>query len=305
MLGPAAATVRAHPALARLPVPARQYLRGLMTVRGHEDKGHRAFLMGQRSSRGWWYYFLVVGAIKTPIPLLLLALAAAVVSLRRRERDEWFLLVPVAMWLLAASLSHLNIGLRHLLPIFPFLIVFASKVAAPGAVASRRPWTRTAAGVALGLAMIWQAVGTLRIAPQYLAYFNESIGGPAHGYKYVVDSNLDWGQDLGRLARWWEAEGRPPIHLSYYGSADPARYEIEYQPLPTVAFWDCAELLPEAHWAEASRPRSGWIVISATCLQNIGSYLGEDVNFDWLRAYDPVARVGHSILVYKIPPDPS
>jgi hypothetical protein len=153
--------------------------------------------------------------------------------------------------------------------------------------------------------MIWQAVGTLRIAPQYLAYFNESIGGPAHGYKYVVDSNLDWGQDLGRLARWWEAEGRPPIHLSYYGSADPARYEIEYQPLPTVAFWDCAELLPEAHWAEASRPRSGWIVISATCLQNIGSYLGEDVNFDWLRAYDPVARVGHSILVYKIPPDPS
>ena len=315
-------TIEQHPALARFPVPAKQYLRGLLATGQHERGGHRAFLMGLHSRTGWWYYFLATSLLKTPIPLLVFLICALVALFWRRSWDEWFLLTPIFVFALAASLSHMNIGLRHVLPIYPFLIVFASKLVEgerdpdfPDFIedsarrsiedsAKRKEGKEGGRGIPVAVILVllslWYVGGTARICPQYLAYFNELIGGPAHGYQYMVDSNLDWGQDLKRLANYIEEHNLPRIKLSYYGSADPSYYGISYDPLPTIAFWSDPQLPPPAQWAEAARSASGWIVISATCLQNISSYLGDEVSFDWLKLRKPMGRVGYSMFVYYI-----
>src|SRR5262249_11687693 len=158
-----------------------------------------AYLLCEYSSTGWWYYFLVTFFIKTPIPLLLLILLGFILIKRYGGgfAAEATLLLPVGFYWLTAMFNHINIGHRHILPIYPFLIVFASKIA--------RAWQpprakRLAALMACLLA--WNMVETALVYPHFLAYFNEIAGGPANGYRWLTDSNLDWGQDLKGLAAY-------------------------------------------------------------------------------------------------------
>lgn len=285
--------------LERTPLPARQYFVGLANAFSHQRGGHPAFLMGRSSERGWWHYFFVAIAIKTPIPLLILITWAVVISRRRRRGDEWFLIIPVAIILLSTVKWHINIGLRHILPIYPLLIIFASKVwATPDGQAAlpRSRWW------AVSLLLAWSVGEAVFIFPQHLAYFNEFMGGPARGQRYLVDSNLDWGQDLIRLRHEMERRNIDRVKLSYFGSALPERYGIEYEPLTGVSYSRQAALLPPEKWEQGCRPTDGWIAISATCLENIGGYLGSGLDFDWLKSYHPVGRAGHSILIYHIKP---
>jgi len=286
--------------LERTPLPARQYFVGLANALGHQRGGHPAFLMGQSSERGWWHYFFVAIAIKTPIPLLILIAWAALLSRRWRRGDEWFLIIPVAVILLSTIQWHINIGLRHILPIYPLLIIFASKVwATPDGrplLPRRRVW-------AASLLLAWFVGEAAFIFPQHLAYFNEFVGGPARGHRYLVDSNLDWGQDLIRLRREMERRNIDRVKLSYFGSALPERYGIDYQPLTGVSYSEQAALLPPEKWHQGCRPTDGWIAISATCLENIGGYLDDPaLNFDWLKSHQPAGRAGYSILIYHIEP---
>jgi hypothetical protein len=262
---------------------AGQYLQGILSQVSHQILGQLAYLCGRVSMHGWWYYFPVALAVKTALPLLLLV--AIAFGLRRFAWDEAFLLVPAAVIFLAAMAQNLNYGVRHILPVYPLLIIFAGRVLA-------RPWPawgRAVVGVLAG----WVLVEALLYAPQYLPYFNELVGGPAGGGRCLIDSNLDWGQDLKRLAAWQRAHPGRPLYLSYFGTARPPVYGVRAQALPGFS--------PNWQPRPAPVPRTGWIAISVTCLKyDLHQMPGGPRSWSWLAAYRPVARAGYGIWIYHI-----
>lgn len=277
------------------PVPAPDYLDDLAWVIRYFDKGHGTYLMGEISTTGWWYYDLIAFAIKTPLPWLILLITAVVRAVQQRK---WWpeLVLPVATFLIAAIYSRLDIGLRHLLPAYPFLVIYMSQVAALPRKQQRakRMWT-----VVVSLAVGWLAVDTLSIAPHYLAYFNPLIGGPTNGPLYLVDSNLDWGQALPGLRQWMTEHNVNSVYLSYFGTAHPSAYDIEFTAIPT---WEAA---PEKGYLfqrvfEPSNPAPGTYAISATNL--FGPTVPDRKTFAWFRNRDPVARIGYAIYVYQVEP---
>jgi hypothetical protein len=278
-LGDAGMRRAAYAVAENLPVPAPAYFADLAWLGRYIQAGHPSFIMGNRGVTGWWFYFPVAFVIKTPIALLLLLSIAACLSLRHRDnlRKEYFL--PVSMVILFASsmFSSIDIGYRNIVPVLPFAFVYVSK-----AVTRIRGHL---AQLLFLLLSLWYVVGTVMISPHYLAYFNETIGGPANGYRYLVDSNLDWGQDLKNLKKYMDARGVGEIYLSYFGTADPAYYGIGYRPLPDAP--------PDADAAPA------YYAIGATNLQGVyGQGSGAS---HWLAQYQPVDKVGYSIFVYRIP----
>ncbi len=285
-VAPGGLAARAAVAAARLGLVPEDYARGALFVLTHSE-ARATFLDGALSSRGFAAYFLFTTLYKTPVPLIALAAAALLRAPRLRRHDALLLWMPVAVYLALTSTRGLQIGHRHLLPLAPFVFVAAGEAAA--ALATSRARAARAAVVVLAG---WYALGTLRTHPHHLAYFNEIAGGPANGYRHLVDSNLDWGQDLKRLADWWRGAGKPPLKLSYFGSADPAYYGIEAQALPGYS---------APHPARVTREiaRGDLLAVSATNLQ--GVYLDPEDRplMDRIRAMAPVARVGCSILVYR------
>jgi hypothetical protein len=246
-----------------------------------------AYLAGSYSTSGWWYYFPVAFAVKTPLGVLLLAAAgtaAAVARWRTFLATNVFLFAPIAVFLGAGMIAHLNIGLRHVLPIYPFvLLVGGSALALP----------RTRAEVALVLApLALAAVESGRVHPDYLAFFNALAGGPANGHRLLVDSNLDWGQDLKPLKGWMVRHGVEHVNLAYFGTADPDAYAIDCTHLPGAPFYAADR---------ASLPRlPGWVAVSVTKLH--GVYLGEAGRefYRPLLERRPDAVIGHSIHVYWV-----
>lgn len=270
-----------------------QFIDGLCTsvamYQGSEGE-HKAFLMGDYSDHGWWYYFPVAFLLKTPVPILIYLMAAFLCFSFRRDRAEYFLLIPVGIIALSALLSHVNIGIRHVLPIYPFLIVLASSVTT---IRSARPWLFAACFGGLAL---WYLVSSVSIFPSYLAYFNEFVG-PKNGYLKLADSNLDWGQDLKRLKRFLDQKGIDRVYLSYFGTADPCHYYIKPVDLPGYPGF------PSGCAIRQGNLRTDFIAISATNLQSV--YLADKTSFNWLKAYQPAAQIGYSIFVYDIKGDSS
>ncbi|MBP6016469.1 MAG: glycosyltransferase family 39 protein [Candidatus Promineofilum sp.] len=264
-------------------VPAPAYWESWASVLTHVSGGHQAFFVGHVSGSGWWLYFPVTLAIKTPLPTLLLLAAALVVTIRARR---WpliaFVLVPIAATLAAAIYSRLNIGYRHVLPIIPFVLLLIGS-----GVPSFRSH-RTGRWLA-GAAVAWAVVAALWVHPHHLAYFNELIGGPARGYRYLGDSNLDWGQGLNELAEF-AASFEGDLHVSYGGAADPAYYGLDQPPLagPEGAGG------PDFHPAN---PAPGRYSISAGHIQGL---LPEADLFDWFRRREPDGSIGYSILFYDV-----
>jgi len=271
-------------------VAAGQYLQGLLNQMSHQLMGQLAYLCGRVSLKGWWYYFPIAFALKTSLPLLLLL--AIAFALRRLNRDEAFLLVPAAFVFLAAMAQNLNYGVRHILPIYPLLIIFAARVLA-------RPWPaarpRVGHGVVAALA-VWVLVEALLYAPRYIPYFNELVGGPAGGSRCLIDSNLDWGQDLKRLAAWERRHPEAsPLGLSYFGTARPPTYGVRAQPLPGFS----------QNWRDdpAPVPRQGWIAISVNCLKyDLHQMPPGEASWSWLESRRPAARAGDSIWIYHLAP---
>lgn len=271
-----------------------------------EMKSHvrGTFLLGNYSNTGFHSYFFNAFLLKTPLPALLLIVTALVLSLLRCAKKSLapiFLLAPVGLYFLVAMTSHLNLGVRHLLPIYPFLYVLAG-----GLVLEMDRWRRAARIVAL-LAMVGAIAVSSRIvffpahglkwqtvAPHYLAYFNELAGGPANGFKELADSNLDWGQDLKNLKLWLVAHDiKEPIYLCYFGMADPRFYQIAHYNMPGGCLFE-----PQLGF-DVLKP-GGLIAISATNLQ--GVYLSPAEQDAWRRILEHsvlVDTVGYSIFIYK------
>lgn len=267
------------PAAWVLPVPAATYVESWLSLLNHVSDGHPAFFLGELSRDGWWHYFPVVFGIKTPLVTLLLGAIGLAVAVTRRELRPAaaFLVLPGLLLLAAAVVSRLNIGYRHILPLLPFVMVLAST-----AVVILRQHRATQIGLAL--ALFWTAVAGLRQHPHHLSYFNELVGGSDNGYRYLGDSNLDWGQALNLLAARVKSED-VNWRVAYAGVVDPA-----------VAGLGEDVLLDSAVFAPAN-PQPGRYAISANNLQGI---LDDQDRFDWFRRREPDATIGGAILIYDV-----
>jgi hypothetical protein len=271
----------------RLRVLPDAYLYGLLRFARHSER-RRAFLFGAYSDEGWWYYFPATLALKTPLPLLLLLGAAATLALsdwRRHARETWLWLPPLAYLALSMSRS-LNIGHRHLLPLVPFALLAAAR-------AFVSLWRRSgrAGRGGLVLLLLWYAGSVLRVHPHYLAYFNELVA-PENGHRFLVDSNLDWGQDLPGLKAYMDRNGIARLKLSYFGTAEPRYYGIQCDRLPGYP--------PPPDPVRAVEPGE-LVAVSATNLAAV--YLSDDPDalrlMRRLQRQRPIASIGYSILIYR------
>jgi 4-amino-4-deoxy-L-arabinose transferase-like glycosyltransferase len=264
-------------AISRIPLPAAQLPDGLMLVRVLNHDGHPAFLRGEVRQTGWWYFFPLTLGIKTPLAVLILAILGLAVA-------RGGALAPglCCLAILAACLgSHLNTGLRYLLCLFPMLSI----VAAQGAMYL---WDRTRLRPLAAVLMLWLTISSLRAHPDYIPYFNELAG--AHPENILVDSDLDWGQDMKRLVWKLHELKVDHVYLACLWSGDDSKIG-----LPA---WD---------GLEPYKPVTGWVAISYTMLKLHGRMLAQaagrqDSAYAWLDRYQPVARVGKSMLLYHIAP---
>lgn len=192
--------------------------------------------------RGWWYYYLYALALKVPVGTWALVAAAAVLALFRPRQRRLLPIAALALVPIAAVslLTDLNLGVRYVLTALPFVFLLAGSVVAAG-----RP--RWCAALAL-IAVVGNVVSLARVHPRELSYFNALAGGPERERWHLIDSNLDWGQDLRRLARWLDAHpdwGRE-ARLGYMGHVSPEfegvrRYRLPPRDLRVVSD---ARLLP-------------------------------------------------------------
>lgn len=247
-----------------------------------------AYLLGEISGEGFWLYFPIAFVVKTPLPMLLLFLASLVFLFGRRNfaAHGRFLLLPVLLFFTFAMYSHMNIGLRHILPIYPFLFVWIG-----GFVATLWNGRLKTTRWAVFLVGLWLAGSTLRAYPDYLAFFNESVASDDR-YKVLVDSNLDWGQELKGLKFWMGEHAVRRIQLAYFGTADPAYYGIDAIHKPGT--WSVVLSKPQAG---DDAQDADYIAISATHL--VGLYFGPSNPYAKYLRRNPVAVIGGSIYVYK------
>jgi hypothetical protein len=269
------------------PVPAPEFWTGIQTLRIYNMFPPASYLMGEISEHGFKAFFTIGILVKTPIPFLLLMFGGMVVLLRRgwRDDDPFALLPPLAAVLIVVAClsAGLNIGVRHVLPVFPLFAigigVFSSYVwrATSGPMGARALATRTLL-VAL---FAWQVSSGVRVHPDYLAYFNECCS--AEPQRWLVNSDLDWGQDLQRLSLELRKRKIDRIHLAYFGAV-----EIDRHGLPPH---DSLQPYQRVH---------GWVAASEFRLA-MGDYTRPYDQFAWLLEYRPVAQVGKSIRLYYIP----
>jgi len=195
-------------------------------------------------------------------------------------RDWLVLAVPIgAVFAFFCMMPKCSV-LRYILPVYPFIFVIIGGLATLG----RRVCILVCT---LGL---WHLLSAIAIAPHYLSYFNEIAAGPGNGYKYLVDSNLDWGQDLKELKKYMDRHGIRKVSLSYFGSDSPERYGIAYDWLPSFLLYN-----PQPDRVPQINPEQ-LLAISVTNLQ--GTHLEDKNQIKWLLQYEPVAKLGYSIFIY-------
>ncbi len=188
----------------------------------------------------------------------------------------------------------LTIGYRHMLPAVPFAILLAGN-AVDRLDAFARRWIPAAVG---GLLVGWLVIGTLSIFPHQEAYFNPLAGDWRNWSNLLVDSNLDWGQDLPALRKEMAARGIDSVNLGYFGKAVPEAYGVRYRPLPGyLRFMEGREINAYNPYT----PEPGWYAISATALR-LGTLQPETTDlYAYFRTLTPDARAGYSIYLYNVP----
>ena len=287
------------------------FVHGVAETLALPRRNQMVFFHGRTALGGWWYYFPMVLILKTPISLLLLLVSTLLV--RGPEAHARLALVtvalPAAVYLAFAMSFGFSIGYRHLMPILPLLCVWGGwQVAAL--------WARTGLRPIAVVLLSWYALGTCRVAPHFLSFFNEFAGGPEFGYRYLVDSNCDWGQDLEELARLCRQLGLKRVKLSYFGSASPDDAGVPYVALPGVTCcWSPRE------WTLSLEP-GDVVAVSVTNLMGVyyrlpgASAFPLQVSLEGVphempfveamtylqKHYRPFARAGYSIFLYRLVP---
>jgi 4-amino-4-deoxy-L-arabinose transferase-like glycosyltransferase len=288
--------------------PIGQYFLGLLTATNRVTTGNTTYFMGQVSADSWKSYFPVVYFIKNPLPFHILTLIAIIYALWLIKRPPWqnvskripewlrshfaefSMLIFLAIYWTTSLVSNLNIGVRHLMPVFPFTILLVSAMTAK---LLKEPFLKLKCTTLLIL-FAWQAVSVFMIFPHFLAYLNESVGGPDNGYKYVVDSNLDWGQDLKRFRDWLNTNNIDKVYLDYFGGGSPSYYLGD-----KYIQWSGTKNPSEL-------PKGSYLAVSVNQLQGGRPDICAKENnqtqcyYYWLNKYTPIAKIGYSIFIYQI-----
>jgi 4-amino-4-deoxy-L-arabinose transferase-like glycosyltransferase len=283
-------TGKAIAALQSWRVLPEAYLEGVRFVAEHNATGHQTYLFGRLSVEGWPHYYLVAFLVKNTPGFLLAVAGAAALGWRRKTAGgaaaapfaHW--LLPAALMFAAASLGRIQIGERYILPVYPYLILVVAVVFAPLLQGPRGRW-------AVGGLLALHVGPAVLVAPRgYLTYFNFIAGGPTGAHRFLADSNLDWGQDLPRLAAWMRSHGVDRIQLAYHGTDDPDRFGIAHEDLPGL------HTHPEV---PAAWPFTGTVAVSPNLLLGIFTkdYAGH-------KARPPDDRAG-VFFIYRLPaPEP-
>jgi hypothetical protein len=254
-------------------VPAPAFFVGLLELAHHDKIGHQTFLLGEYSDTGWWYYFPVALAVKTPLPMLALAVAGAILAARRERHGE---LAAIALGILvSAMLSRINIGVRHVLPMYLPMSMLAAWALLTGWRSSQRD------RIAVAIATVWLIADGALAHPDYLPWMN-ALAGP-HPEHVLADSNFDWGQDLLRLKR--ECRSR---HIARMGVFFVSAGAGDALGLPVL----------DPNPIQPYTPVTGWVAVGETPLQMAQA---QDPNaYTWLTANRPFIRIGKTIRLYRV-----
>lgn len=306
--------------------PWSQYFYGLLMVVQRASGGNTTYFLGEVSSVGWTSYFPTVYLIKETLPMHILALIAllfAAYSLNPVWKNPFFRLQKwlaghiaefamicfIILYWLSSITSPLNIGVRHVLPTFPFIFIliagqikkwlliiapenlegFAKKIKFIG----KTLITHSLKYGIISLLLAWQLISVISVFPHFLSYFNELVGGPKNGHIYVVDSNLDWGQDFKRLVKWLDENKIQKIYVDYFGGT-VGEYYLGEKLIPWSGEKDCK-----------SMPSGSYLAVSATFRQQCFGAAVKNFTplncYQWLKNYEPITTIGNSIFVYRIP----
>jgi hypothetical protein len=253
------------------------------------------FLLGNFSSTGWWYYYLVAFVLKTPIGTLILLFFSGAILYRGisrkggieigRKRAYFHLIslfIFVFLFLAISCASKINLGVRYILPIFPFIYTLIP-LAMHYYYSSRK--VSSVRTFALSCVIVWILSSTIRTHPSYLSYFNELIGNQRNADKYLIDSNLDWGQDLRRLVAWVNENNLTRIHVDYFGGGEPAYY------LGSTA----------VPWRPSHTREEGYYAISRHHYRTSSIYSNRGIDYErYLANAEYITTIGGSIYVFRV-----
>ncbi len=284
-------------ALARFHVLPEGYLYGLIDVRRNADLTP-SYCFGTLYPHGRWFYFPAVVLIKSTLGFLAMLVVMAPIgfAIQRRSgavlpwREICFVLIPPLVLFSAGVLSGMNRGVRHILPIYPFLFVAAA--AGAWALARRsRMWTCLVAAL-----LLLHLGSSLHRFPSYIPYANEAWGGPANAYKYLTDSNVDWGQQLKSTQRFLQDRDINDCWFAYYAGevADAKYYGIPCRPLPTMGIF-----LTGAQPEPVPARITGTVLVSSSLLSGFEFEGGESNPYRQFQRVRPVATIEHGIFVYE------
>ena len=296
--------------------PMAHYALGLLMVKQRSVGGNTTYFLGEVKKEAWKKYFPFVYFTKEPLPfwgLVIIALGLLLTRIRRvnitiwirNNFDKFAMLLWLAIYWYTSITSNLNIGVRHLIPVYGFTyILLTGPIAAIIQNVKRKTQNNNlkfkklfffAFSFTIYALFGWYLIENIKVYPNYLTYFNQTVGGPSGGYRYVVDSNLDWGQDAKRLADWIRQNNiEEKIHLDYFGWADPSYYYGDkYLYLYRGKYKSLEEFLND-------NPQGGWIAISATFYMNSREKV--DTSYAWLDPVKPITVIGNSIFIWNIRP---
>ncbi len=266
------------------------YFLGIFLVVARVGGGNATFALNNVAEKSISWFFPFAWLVKTPITIILLVLASLFVVIKNRFKFNdkgswkmWLILMPIIVYWAFTLKGSLNIGIRHLMPTIPFVLLLI------GWLMNRMIKAKKPAGVYIGILsalIVFMMYHTLSYFPQYISYFNNFVPRDQR-YKYLVDSSLDWGQDLLRLKNYIKDNDIKDIKIDYFGGSVPSYYIRE-----------------ASEWHSSYGPTTGWLAVSSTYYQSSKLYGPKEKkwSYEWLDNFTPEAVVGGSILVYNITP---
>lgn len=266
------------------------YLLGIFLVVARVGGGNATFALGHVAEKSISWFFPFAWLVKTPVTIILFTLTSIGLLIKNKfkfaDKKEswtvWIILLPIIVYWAFTLKGSLNIGIRHLMPTVPFvllLIGWCIKKLTDNKRFAKANW------IAIGVLVVFMIAHTLSYFPNYIAYFNNFVPKDKR-YTYLIDSSLDWGQDLLRLKKYVDDNHIEKIKIDYFGGSVPSYY------------------MPNQYeeWHSAYGPTTGWLAVSATYLQSSKLYGPKEGkwSYDWLSEQTPKAIIGGSILVYNI-----
>eukprot|EP00456_Euglypha_rotunda_P072801 TRINITY_DN65_c0_g1_i1.p1 TRINITY_DN65_c0_g1~~TRINITY_DN65_c0_g1_i1.p1 ORF type:complete len:627 (-),score=75.43 TRINITY_DN65_c0_g1_i1:2059-3939(-) len=289
--------------LGALPVPLPEnYVRGLDVQKFDFEEKRWSYLCGEQRRGGWWYYYLFAFLVKTPLGTLILCATATILSIfNRNYRSSWHselmvLLPAIVVLTLVSSQTGFSRYLRYALPILPFAYIHAGRVAMAFVHSGRL----LSATVILGCSMA--AIESLAVFPHSMSFFNWGAGGPLNGHKFLLDANIDWGQDLLFLKQWYDAHpDARPFHAAYFDEYLLSSEAAGIASIPVPGFLSSTDRGSLSE--DLQGPQPGWYAISVNHLKGYRHYDSDVPKYVYWQRVQPVARAGYSIYIYHLNSD--